>query len=118
MPALKSMLLLFHTAFTPVFGTAPLNLTHLVRIRNLAHNPFILTNHGHGHYPKNQKKMEPIATWEKLLLGVLALLVILWFSPGINKMMGVSRDAKSDWIGLAIPIAMVCFFVFLLILII
>jgi len=62
--------------------------------------------------------MEPIATWEKLLLGVLALLVILWFSPGINKMMGVSRDAKSDWIGLAIPIAMVCFFVFLLILII
>ena len=33
------MLLLFHTAFTPVFGTAPLNLTQLVRIRNLAHNP-------------------------------------------------------------------------------
>ena len=62
--------------------------------------------------------MEPIATWEKLLLGVLALLVVLWFSPGINKMMGVSRDAKSDWIGLVIPIAMVCFFVFLLILII
>ncbi len=78
----------------------------------------ILTNHGHGHYPKDQKKMEPIATWEKLLLGVLALLVILWFSPGINKMMGVSRNAKSDWIGLVIPIAMVCFFVFLLILII
>ena len=62
--------------------------------------------------------MEPIATWEKLLLGVLALLVILWFSPGINKMMEVSRDAKSDWIGLAIPIAMVSLFVFLLILII
>ena len=39
MPALKSMLLLFHTAFTPLFGTAPLNLTQLVRIRNLAHNP-------------------------------------------------------------------------------
>jgi len=62
--------------------------------------------------------MEPIATWEKLLLGVLALLVILWFSPGINKMMRVSRDAKRDWIGLAIPIAMVSLFVFLLILII
>lgn len=62
--------------------------------------------------------MEPVATWEKLLLGVLALLVILWFSPGINKMMEVSRDAKSDWIGLAIPIAMVSLFVFLLILII
>ena len=62
--------------------------------------------------------MDPIATWEKLLLGVLALVVILWFSPGINKMMGVSRDAKSDWIGLAIPIVMVSFFVFLLILVI
>jgi len=78
----------------------------------------ILTNHGHDRYPKDQKKMEPVATWEKLLLGVLALLVILWFSPGINKMMGVSRDANSDWIGLAIPIAMVSLFVFLLILII
>jgi len=63
----------------------------------------ILTNHGHGHYPKDQKKMEPIATWEKLLLGVLALLVILWFSPGINKMMGVSRDAHSDWMDWPYP---------------
>ena len=59
--------------------------------------------------------MEPIATWEKLLLGVLALLVMLWFSPGVIKMMGVSRDAKSDWIGLAIPIAMVSLFVVVLI---
>ena len=62
--------------------------------------------------------MEPIATWEKLLLGVLALLVMLWFSPGINKMIGVSRGEKSDWIGLAIPIAMVSLFVVVLILII
>ena len=62
--------------------------------------------------------MEPVATWEKLLLGVLALLVILWFSPSINKMIEVNRGAKRDWIGLAIPIAMVSLFVFLLILII
>ena len=62
--------------------------------------------------------MEPIATWEKLLLGVLALLVMLWFSPSINKMIEVSRGAKSDWIGLAIPIAMVSLFVVVLILII
>ena len=39
--------------------------------------------------------MEPIATWEKLLLGVLALLVMLWFSPGINKMIEISRGAKA-----------------------
>ena len=48
--------------------------------------------------------MEPIATWEKLLLGVL-----------VKKMMKVSREAKSDWIGLIIPIAMVSLFVFVLI---
>ena len=40
--------------------------------------------------------MEPIVAWEKLLVGVLALLVMLWVSPGINKMIGVSRGAKSD----------------------
>ena len=62
--------------------------------------------------------MEPIATWEKLLLGVLALLVMLWISPGINKMIGVSHGAKRDWIGLALPIAMVSLFVVVLILII
>ena len=68
--------------------------------------------------PRNTRKPEPIATWENLLLGVMCLLVILWFSPPITKMIGVSRGAKSDWIGLAIPIAMVSLFVFLLILII
>ena len=62
--------------------------------------------------------MEPIATSEKLLLGVLALLVMLWFSPGINKMIRVSRGEKSNWIGLAIASAMVSLFVVVLILII
>ena len=62
--------------------------------------------------------MEPIATWENLLLVVLALLVILWFSPSIDKMIRVSRDAIIDWIELAKPIAMVSLFVYLLILII
>ena len=33
------MLLLFHTAFTPLFGTAPPTLTQLVQTRDLAHNP-------------------------------------------------------------------------------
>ena len=75
----------------------------------------IPANHGYGRYSNDRKKMEPIATWEKLLLGVLVLLVILWFSPGIKKMMKVSREAKSDWIGLIIPIAMISLFVFVLI---
>jgi len=54
----------------------------------------ILTNHGHGHYPKDQKKMEPIATWEKLLIGVIGLLVLLWFSPEVKIMVGQSRNAQ------------------------
>ena len=62
--------------------------------------------------------MEPITTWETLLLGVLAPLVMLWFSPGINKKMEVGRSATNDWIELAIPIAMVSLFLVLLILII
>ena len=30
-------------------------------------------------------------TWEKILLGVLALLIILWFFPGVKPMMRESQ---------------------------
>ena len=38
--------------------------------------------------------MDPLATWEKLLIGVIGLLVLLWFSPGAKIMIGQSRNAK------------------------
>ena len=38
--------------------------------------------------------MDPLATWEKLTIGVIGLLVLLWFSPGVKIMIGQSRDAK------------------------
>ena len=38
--------------------------------------------------------MDPLATWEKLLIGVIGLLVLLWFSPGVKIMIGQSRDAQ------------------------
>ena len=38
--------------------------------------------------------MDPLATWEKLLIGVIGLLVLLWFSPGIKIMIGQSRNAQ------------------------
>ena len=59
--------------------------------------------------------MEPIATWEKLLLGVFALLALLWFLPGVRQMAKQSREAAADWPALIIPIVAVIFFVFLLV---
>ena len=47
--------------------------------------------------------MEPMETWEKVLLGVLALLVLLWFRPGIKQMLERSRQAKKDWPAVILP---------------
>jgi len=58
--------------------------------------------------------MDPLATWEKLLIGVIGLLVLLWFSPGIKIMIGQSRDAKKTWPAVLIPAVVVVIFVILL----
>ena len=58
--------------------------------------------------------MDPLATWEKLLIGVIGLLVLLWFSPGIKIMIRQSRDAKKNWPAVLIPAVMVVIFVILL----
>ena len=59
--------------------------------------------------------MGPMETWEKILLGVVALLVLLWFRPGIKAAMEQSRNAERDWAGALIPIALVILFVLALI---
>ncbi|MCF6252075.1 MAG: hypothetical protein L3J75_12505 [Methylococcaceae bacterium] len=53
--------------------------------------------------------------WESLLLGVMVLGIIFWMRPGIKASMNVSRNAKSDWVGLLIPIGFVIMFVFFLV---
>jgi hypothetical protein len=54
--------------------------------------------------------------WEKILLGVLALLLILWFRPGLKASLEQSRRAEhKDWRGVLIPIGIVVLFVLLLI---
>ena len=58
--------------------------------------------------------MDPLATWEKLLIGVIGLLVLLWFSPGVKIMIGQSRDAKKNWPAVLIPAVVVAIFVILL----
>ncbi|HUT39903.1 MAG TPA: hypothetical protein VM011_01050 [Gammaproteobacteria bacterium] len=60
--------------------------------------------------------MQQPSTWEMLLLGVLVLLVLFWFGPGIKATLEKSRQAESrDWVGFLLPIALVVLFVLFLI---
>ena len=59
--------------------------------------------------------MESAAWWEILVGGVVALLLILWFRPGIKAAIERSRTAKKDWPAAWIPLALVVLFVLLLI---
>lgn len=60
--------------------------------------------------------METMALWEKLLLGVLVVLVLLWFRPGLKASFRERRQAsQAEWLSVLIPIALVAAFVVLLI---
>ena len=60
--------------------------------------------------------MEAMGLWEKLLLGVMVLLVLLWFGPGVRTAFRERRDAsREEWMGALVPIALVAGFVVLLI---
>ncbi|MEM7193756.1 MAG: hypothetical protein AAF402_02315 [Pseudomonadota bacterium] len=56
-----------------------------------------------------------MAGWEQFAVGIIALLVALWFFPGIKHMLERSKDAPKDWGGLLLPIGGVILFVFVLI---
>ena len=60
--------------------------------------------------------MEPMATWEKVLLGVVVLGVLLLFRPGLKEMMRRSKEAENkDWGAVVVPLVLVGLFVLLLI---
>lgn len=60
--------------------------------------------------------MESMGLWEKVLLGILVLLVLLWFRPGMKAAFRERRDAsREEWMSVLIPIALVAAFVALLI---
>ncbi|MFZ1643429.1 MAG: hypothetical protein WAV07_18765 [Candidatus Contendobacter sp.] len=59
--------------------------------------------------------MATAAWWEILLGGLVAVLVILWFQPGIKAAIERSRTAKRDWPAALIPLGLVVLFVLLLI---
>ena len=55
--------------------------------------------------------------WQKVLLGVGVLLIVLWFRPGIKAAWKKSQEAENkDWGSLLLPIGMVVIFVVFLIL--
>ena len=56
-----------------------------------------------------------MAMWEKVLLGVAALIFLFWVGPGLKPMLEKSQQAEKDWKGVLIPIVIVVLFVILLI---
>ena len=55
--------------------------------------------------------------FEPVLVGLLAVVVLLWFWPGVKEAMRRSREAENpDWAGALIPIGVVVLFVILLLL--
>jgi hypothetical protein len=58
--------------------------------------------------------METPATWEILLAGLVAVLVVFLFRPGIKAALARSRTAPKDWKGVLIPLGLVLLFVILL----
>jgi hypothetical protein len=63
--------------------------------------------------------MESMALWEKLLLGVMVLLVLLWVRPGLKAAFSERRNAsRAEWMSVLIPVALVIGFVILLIMLV
>jgi len=63
--------------------------------------------------------MESMALWEKLLLGVMVLLVLLWVRPGLKTAFRERRSAsRQEWLSVLIPVALVAGFVVLLIMLV
>ncbi|MGR6034377.1 MAG: hypothetical protein ACU4EQ_05770 [Candidatus Nitrosoglobus sp.] len=60
--------------------------------------------------------MEAVSTWEMILLGLIALLVILWFQPGIKvAFQHAAQVEQKDWKGFLLPIVLVALLVIFLI---
>jgi hypothetical protein len=60
--------------------------------------------------------METIDTWELVLTGIAAMLLVLWLRPGIRNAIERSRQAtERDWGAVLIPLGLVILFVVLLI---
>ncbi len=59
--------------------------------------------------------MNPLASWENVLLGIIAIVIVLLFFPGIKTMLKQSQEAEKDWPGFLLPIGAVILFVIFLV---
>ncbi len=60
--------------------------------------------------------MEPLETWEKVLLGIGAAALVVWFWPGLKASLQQSRESQEkDWRTAIVALALVVLFVLLLI---
>ena len=59
--------------------------------------------------------MEQPSTWEFILYGAAALLIIFWFRPGIKASLERSREAQADWPAFLVPVVLVVAFVVFLV---
>lgn len=55
------------------------------------------------------------STWENLILGALALLLLLWMTPGVKAAVARSQQIPPDWPSVLLPLALVAMFVLFLI---
>jgi hypothetical protein len=63
-----------------------------------------------------EKDMGNYSIWETIVIGMIVLLVIFWFSPGIKAAMERGKQVQTDWPGVLIPLGLVALLVFFLIL--
>lgn len=59
--------------------------------------------------------MSPLSAWENLFLGVFALLLIFWLTPGIKTALAKSKTVPADWSAVLVPLILVVLFVLFLI---
>jgi hypothetical protein len=59
--------------------------------------------------------MQALSMWENVFLGAIAVLMIFWMSPGIKQSIARSKQAKSDWPAVLLPLALVVLLIVFLI---
>ncbi len=59
---------------------------------------------------------EELATWEMIVVGVLAVGLLIFVLPGLKRLNEEARKAEKDWPGFLLPIGAVVLLIIVLIL--
>ncbi len=58
--------------------------------------------------------MGEIETWEKVVVAILAIGLVIWLYPSLKQSLERSKEVEKDWKGVLIPLGMVVAFVIFL----